>query len=286
MRSTRSEYQRGIASLHNLMDMLLVALIEVMPGADLARAGAYGWRGYVIRSYKNLASGHYFCQMHPSHPTVFQMEEYYNYGGFYYPWRVDFDLLHTDFFFCDVNRQKAILVDFYQAAVKEALEWQESEKRHSIVPTKLWAGQDYTTTTRLDYPKRLYTVSRDVVTALALQDKLLAQLIETIRAQAKLLNIPAPYIQYNTKGWNYCGFWMKLRTNEPEDVIPEGSFPYHFKIDLYKSPTLLRYISDEQELLLDLEKNYFFSLDDTNREKTLVDFVQPILRRIIQDTPV
>jgi hypothetical protein len=81
MRTTIVEYKRGITSLHNLMSMLHVALLEVMPSAELARTGAHGWRGYVIRSYKDLAYGHYYCQLYSRQPSVMLIEEYYNYSG-------------------------------------------------------------------------------------------------------------------------------------------------------------------------------------------------------------
>lgn len=280
MKATISDYKRGIASLHNLMDMLYVSLMEVMPSVKLARTGAYGWRGYNIRRYKNLACGHYFCQIYPSLPTVLLMEEFVNYDGMYYPWRVDFDLIHINFFGSDVNVQKALIVGFYQEAVREALEWQVSAKRQSIVPQKIWGGKKYTSTTQTIYPKKIYQVSREYITALELQDKLFALLAKVVAEQVVAIGMPKPYIKYNIIGWNYRGFWMKLRTNEPENVIPEGSFPYHFKIDLYDNPTLLRYIGNGEEKILDLAESYYFNLDDENQQKTLSEFLKPIIMQM------
>ena len=73
---------------------------------------------------------------------------------------------------------------------------------------------------------------------------------------------------------------MKLRTDEPEEVTPEGSFPYHFKIDLYDHPELLRYQGEGEEKVLDLAENYFFGLDEENQEATLTEFIKPIMGKI------
>lgn len=281
MKTTISEYKRGITSLHNLMDLLYVALLEVMPSAELARVGAYGWRGYVVRSYKNLAPGHFFCQMNNQSPTTLLMEEFCNFGGrMFYPWRVDIDLLQTNFFERDVDGQKAIIVDFYQEAVRNALEWQESAKRRTIVPEKIWNGKKYVTTPNIDYPKAVYRVSREYISAIVQQDNLLSLLREVIENRARALGMPKPFLKYNTVGWKYRGFWMKLRTSEPEDIEPEGSFPYHFKIDLYNHPEILRYQHDGEEKNFDLAENYFFNLDDENQKATVSDFIKPIMEKL------
>jgi len=73
---------------------------------------------------------------------------------------------------------------------------------------------------------------------------------------------------------------MKLRADEPEDVEPEGSFPYHFKIDLYDHEEYLRYQSEDEEKILDLAGTYFFNLDNENQRATLSDFIKPIMEQL------
>ena len=287
MKTTICEYQRGITALHNLMDMLLAALHDAMPSAELAKVGAHNWRGYVIRKYENLACGQYFCQMYPGAPTILVMEEFCNYGGrMFYPWRVDFDLLTRDFFARNADGQKALLAGFYKEAVKEALDWQNSSKRKSIVPKKIWDGRKYWDSTQLDYPKEITRVTPEYISALEQQENLFSKLKEVIIAQAKELGkelgMEEPYLVFSTKSWKYRGLWMKLREVGSCSAVPEGPFPYHFKIDLYERPEVLRFQDRKKwkEKSLDLEKEFFFGLDKENQLSVLKEFVGPILKNL------
>ena len=279
MRISASEYRLGIQSLHNLMDMLYTALVEVMPSADLARTGAHGWRGYQIRKYRDLAGGHFFCQIYLDEPNILLLEEFYNYGGFFYPWRIDNDLLQGDFFKVDAVRQKALLVRFIKEAVDQALQWQNSEKRSEIVPAKVLKGSDYDTETHLDLPETLRSVSCLYIEALHQQTNLLNLLWKQVSTLAPEVGLHKPYLKYNQSGWDYRGLWMKLRTTEPDDIIPEGSFPYKWKLE-YSDPTKLLFDGTETTYTLDLDKHYFFTLDPKNQTKTMQEFIKPILKEI------
>lgn len=277
MKTTIAEYRRGIASLHNLMNLLQTALVEVMPSAVLARTGAHGWRGFVIRSYQDLACGHYFCQINRSKPAVMILEEFYNYGGFHYPWKASFDLTTNDFFGASLGQQRSLLIEFYRAAVAQALEWQNSAERHAKVPEKIWNGKVYINSPRLAYPKVVYGVTNEYISALDQQDMLLASLIKNIEKLALQAGLRKPYFKYNQSGWNYRGLWMKLRLNEPDEVIPEGSFPYKLIFDLYDQPAWVRFLGNGQEIFLDLEEQNYFLLDEESQQKTVTDFITNIM---------
>ena len=264
-------------ALHNLTNLLHMVMLDVMPAAELARNGAHGWRGFEIRSYKNLACGHYYCQFNSRKPSVLMMEEFYSYGGFHYPWRVDIDLLKTDFFERPLSGQRELLVNFYQDALDQALEWQTSPERLAKVPEKLWAGRHFQNKAHLAYPITAERVSADYMTALALQDRLLELLKEVIAQQTIALAMSRPYLQYNSSGWKYRGLWMKLYKNEADAGIPEGPFPLHFKLDLFDHPAVLRCTGTKKELHLDLAKLNYFDLDKASQESLLAEFVQPAL---------
>lgn len=283
MKTTIAAYKSGVAALHNLMDMLHVTLVDVMPSVELARAGGYPWRGYVIRNYqKQLAYGHYFCQIYLSEPTVILMEEFYNYSGMYYPWRVNLDLLSTPFFASNKDGQKAILVDFYQEALREALEWQVSAKRRSILPEKMLMDQEYITNAHFELPTLTHRVSNEYVAATKQQESIISLLRKIIEKELINAGLKKPYFKTNINGWNYRGVWMKPRLSEPEDVIPEGSFPFKFKIDLYDHPEYLRFESGGLNQVLDLESCYYFTLDESNQNRTLKEFLNPIIRHMME----
>jgi hypothetical protein len=265
------------------MDMLYAALVEVMPSADLARTGADGWRGYQIRRYRDLAGGHFFCQIYTSEPQILLLEEFYNYGGFFYPWRLDHDLLEGDFFLKDAIGQKAHLVRFIRSAVDQALEWQNSKKRKEIVPAKLLMGKTYGTETHLELPDTLRQISKTYIAALQLQSSMLGHLQEQVETLAHDVGLRKPYLKFNQSGWDYRGLWMKLRTTEPDEVTPEGSFPFKWKIE-FSNPSKLLFEGLETTHLLDLEKHYFFTLDKKNQEKTLRNFIRPIMTEIKAST--
>lgn len=284
------------------MDLLQVALREVMPSVELAKTGAYSWRGFNIRKFENLASGHFFCQIYLGNPSVILMEEFINLGGsrMIYPWRAGIDLDDTDFFDKDVAGQKSILVNFYKDAVRQALEWQVSDKRRSIVPEKILKGREFEKSAHLDFPDEIHRVTHEYITSLEVQDDLFFSLTgikknkendeeNEINEKNKIRGIindlfkeaglKKPYIQYNISGWNYRGCWIKLRTNESINEIPEGSFPYMFKI-YYDHPELLRFQDDYQEKILDLAEIHFFNLNDKDKYSTLYDYIKPIVRHI------
>jgi hypothetical protein len=189
-------------------------------------------------------------------------------------------LLNTNFFEKDAIGQKSILVNFYLESIAQALKWQNSPKRHAVVPEKIWGGIEYQNSARLEHPKSLYQVSSEYILALGQQDKLLAQLVNVVGELAPRAGLSKPYLKYNHSGWKYRGLWMKLRMDEPEEEIPEGSFPYKFMIDLYNNPSLLRFIGAGKELILDLEEQYYFSLDEVNQKKSLELFIWTILKQI------
>ncbi len=281
MQSTIAAYKRGIVSLNNLMDMLHVALVEVMPSVELARSAGFGWRGYVIRNYLDqLAYGHYVCQLRTDQPTILLMKEFFINGDYFYPWLKPIDLFAKSFFDVNLEGQKSILVNFYTEALREALEWQVSSKRKSTVPEKMLMGQNYLNTAHFDYPKSINRVSNEYVTALGQQSAILSHVKKLVGEEITKAGFSTPYIIYNASGWKYRGIWIKLRTTEEEKEVPQGSFPFKFKIDLFRHPEHLRFESDELNKVLDLEERNYFDLDESNQEGTLREFLIPIIQHM------
>ena len=99
-------------------------------------------------------------------------------------------------------------------------------------------------------------------------------LIKTIKDELPKSGLKKPYFKHNINGWSYRGLWMKPRIDETEEEIPEGSFPFTFKIDLFEHPEYLRFESDEGTRVLDLETNYFFNLAEDHQRKTLEQFLE------------
>lgn len=71
-----------------------------------------------------------------------------------------------------------------------------------------------------------------------------------------------------------------MRTNEPENVKPEGSFPYMWKAKYFEDPTQLWFEGPEKDTFLDFDNHFYFTLEEENKQKTLLDFVLPIMSKI------
>jgi hypothetical protein len=124
------------------------------------------------------------------------------------------------------------------------------------------------------------TITYNMVEAVQAQTELFTRLIELVQGSAVPIFGKKVILQRNFwGGWNYRSVLLKIALADGSE--PEGSYPFNWKIDFHH-PTRLVFEDRGQDpakpvLTLDLAAEFYFGLDDDEKEKCLQNFVNQAL---------
>lgn len=169
-----SEYIKGMTAINHFYAMLYQALKEMFPGIELSKNGAYGWRGYQISNYMELAKNQYYFQIYTGDPSlakeldndylnrvnsmnlllqegyqdaspppgdIFEERFRIRSGNYYFPFNVSLDLYRCRFFHLDKTEQYKVIKYFIAGAVSQALVWQKSNAREVLTNPEFHHGK-------------------------------------------------------------------------------------------------------------------------------------------------
>jgi len=302
-------YVRGMGAINNFYAMLYAAMLEGMPGEKKIQPnGAYGWRGYQIDHYRNLAHGQYYCELYLGDPDSFiredgsinpftcrelvfqesyqdphpksvaQWEEKHGIepGMYSYPFRVSLDLYRSRFFLMEKDEQYEMLKAFVSSATQQAVIWQNSKARKAVTDPEFLNGTRHNRRNAIQdsYDK----VNHEFLFAWRMQDYLFNMLREQLDAFAKEAGLNILRLKQNDRPeqFRFRGLDLKF-----EGLFPGDRFDYRWAIyyedQEYKflgcSPT--ECTIDDRKLLqtYPLEKNTFFDLDEDQQKKELSKFI-------------
>lgn len=209
------------------------------------------------------------------------MEEAYfdTKGKYHRPFVLRLNLQESQFFLLDLDEQRAFLSKFIVQAARQALIWQESEGRKTLVAPDDLEGHKVQPNAR-SKPAELRQITCDYVISTPLQTKLLEMLRDAVSVAAESLSARFPdgvYLEPNDhwRNWEYRGYRMQARA--ADGSVPKGPFPYRWNI-YYDAPAVIWlefYDGEHAERIdrLDLQQVRFFDLDENEQQNVLEQFV-------------
>ena len=216
MNTLNPQYLPAMNALNDFYEMLYEAMQTAMPTALLSKSGAYVWRGYRIDQYQNLALNQYYCQLNPtgdSHILVFK-ESFYDESvpGHYRDVPMGtLNFSQEGFFSRDREGQLARLTEFISTCAREAVRWQDDERRLSVVPAQNRTGYEVRRHER--GPVGHYNkVTEDLLQAFPMQNRIFDLLNPAIIAACQQVCAVTPVLRANISvfNWGFRGFrmWM------------------------------------------------------------------------------
>jgi hypothetical protein len=304
-------YVRGMEAINNFYSMLYDAMLEGMPGEKrILPNGAYGWRGYQIDQYQNLARGQYYCQVYPGNPDQFlrgngtinsftcrelvfqeayedskhtpiderEQKHCIQTGNYYYPFQVSLDLYRSRFFLLNKEEQFAVLKTFVSCASDQALIWHRSNARLQVTNSNFLEGKEVNRKPPKSEP--FGKVNVEFLDIWGMQDDLFTTLKKILRENASKIigkDIRWLWPNANINNFDFRGYRLKF-----ENFLPGNRFDYlwaiYFKEPKYK---FLGCFTPEKRLIhnYNLEENAFFDLACEEQDKELMKFVTKCLKQ-------
>jgi hypothetical protein len=292
------KYTDGFKAINSFYAMLNKVLEEMMPPpAKFFENGAYGWRGYQITHFHDLAPNQYYCEIYPNvngltKQLVFQesykdpgcqpTDEYAIAEGikinqYCYPFQVSLDLYRARFFLMELNEQFALLRNFISYAAQQALLWQHSTLRAQSTSPEFLNGTDTIPDRRKGKDIEIHRVEMAFMEAWNTQHNLFQKL------KVALSPYQPPQALTESDWWrqnahvshfDFRGFFMKSGK-----LIPDA-FDIRWMI-YYTEPHLLQCRTSDERLIdqYDLVDNRFFDLPSDEQDKQLQIFSKICLNR-------
>jgi hypothetical protein len=270
-------YQVGMRGFNDFFEMLFDTTLMACRGIALSNTAAYGWRGFRIDHYKDLAFSQYFLYIYTQNPNLLLLLEEYNDGRYHYPWQAHpvFDLKLNGFYQMTKIQQKNVLVDFIAQAVNQALEWQGSDQRRELLPARFLHGHE---TSSNNLPMRAIYEKIPPETSLStiLQNQLFEALSQIIRSEVQARLGRQVVLEPNTNwfNWEFRGLRMKICAEDGS--VPAGPFPHTWRI-YYRQPAAIRFESHRGEHTLAMDNGGFFFLNAKHQSEWLTWFVRQSL---------
>ena len=306
--SKTQQYIKGMTGINHFYAMLYQALKEMFPGIELSKNGAYGWRGYQISKYMELAKNKYYCQLNLDSPQLDKVldpdylpqdvskflvfEEGYQdaapppgdifeerlkirSGSYYYPFKVSLDLYRCRFFHLDKSEQYKMIKYFIAGAVNQALVWQKSKARIALTNPKYLEGTFALPrhAEKQDYDQ----VPLEFLIAWHQQDYFFNLLNRVLVARTPwVIGRDVEWIKPNASpsNFDFRGLRQKLKSEKESD---SADFLWAIYFD---HPDSLECRTMEEKQLIrsySLTAHSFFDLEKAEQEKQLADFVQESL---------
>jgi len=298
MENTKTEqYERGMQAINNFYSMLYKAMKEALPTAQFSRNGAYGWRGYQINQYEDLAPNQYYCEIYPSNtgitkdlrfqesyknPTYIPTDKYeaelgIKSGRYCYPFQISLDLYRARFFMMDVDEQFSLLENFVKYGAEQGLLWQHSTARTQRTDPKFLKGSQVSSRRENIKLVELQQVGFEFMEAWKTQHDLFIRLIAALTPY-KPINVitEKEWIRMNAhpRHFNFRGLFMN------SGKLLSGEFDIRWLI-YFEKPELLRCFTSQMELIddLNLVNNDYFDLPENQKDKELTSFIKKCLDR-------
>ena len=283
MTTQTSNYLAAMQALNDFYGMLYDAMQTALPGATISTIGAYGWRGYRIDKYENLATCQFYCQVYPHDPKTLLFKESYEYKGHYQnPFFQCVDLVGTNFFTKSREDQFAFVLDFVTNASKAAVKWMDSEDRSAKVPTEFQKGADLYHVNRGAIPL-FNQVPSIYLEGFPTQDRLFGLLLQAIDRVSQQLYPQGIDLKPNAhwSQWHYRGWRMKVKGSSGKK--PGGPTPRIWLIDFHNPSEIIYQMYDGKDYRV---KNRFTLAPDfladteEHQNERLTEFVKHSLATV------
>jgi hypothetical protein len=291
MTQISSRYLSGMREFHAFHELLYACLRKSLPEATLSKSGAYRWRGYRIDAYETLARGHYYFLTYPDDPKHLLLEEaYFDSRSVYHrPFVLRLNLQDARLFLLDLAEQRSFLSEFIVRASRQALIWQASRGRTTVVAPDMLDGREVHQYARMR-PTELRQINKDYLVSTKLQTRLFEMLKGAIQSATK--HMPAPlsngvYFEANAHPHNWAYRGQRMKPKKADGSVPQGPFPCRWNI-YYDTPGVIcleKYdgIHAKPFDRLDLVQVGFFDLGESEQQKVLERFALQALGRMGQE---
>jgi hypothetical protein len=214
----------------------------------------------------------------PSHKPIDKYEKVFaiKTGNFYYPFRVSLNLYQSRFFIMNTTEQFMMLKNFVSYASQQALIWNQSEARTRVTNPEYLRGKN---SEYQPVEKKFFDhVSMDFLFVWQQQDTLF-DLLEILLWEhvPTILKKEIEWIRKNANIFNFDfrGLRLKFKHGTNEDA---ADFLWAVYFD--KPEILGCFTMDDKKVIntLNLKDNNFFDLNEEDKAKKLVGFIQKSLK--------
>jgi hypothetical protein len=274
-----ASYVSGMKAFSAFFEMLYDCLQELLPTAVLSKSGAYVWRGYRIDAYETLAKCHYYFLVYCGDPKHLILEEAYWDSRHRYcrPFMLRLNLQDSRLFLLDMAEQRAFLSEFIRRAAQQALIWQESSGRATVVTPDRLEGREIASNPRSEPPEPRQ-IGEDYLVSTPLQNRLFGMLKDAVSdAAADLPGLSHGVdFKFNASWYNWDFRGQAMKAFASDGFLPEGPYPFRWNI-YYDTPaviTLESYDGKRTERIdhLDLQNSGFFDLEEAEQREALKRF--------------
>lgn len=295
MSTQTDRYMNSAKAFNNFFSMLHHAMLESMPNIEISGSGAWGWRGYRVDSFKDLARGLFYCQIYAYDPNILIFKESYNYppyhpidprdteygiksGDYYHPFWITLNLFQLRFFYFTEVEQFELLRNFVSYAALQAGLWQKSElrARPEITSKEYLLGNNKISPNPLSHPNGFQQVPIDYLDLLPLQESLFGKL-ESVLESILGKNIKWFLPNAAWQNWGFRGYRLNISGGDSADYVWEIYYKEPEKLNCYLYGNGKRKL----EGYLDICTTEYFDQNDEQKEKTLRKFVSSTLGQVI-----
>jgi hypothetical protein len=280
-----SSYLVGMIGFNDFFELLFDAIQRACPGILLSNTAAFGWRGFRIDHYRELASNQYFCHVHTDNPKILRFEEVYNDGRYRYPWNEfpQLDLELNGFFNLPRNDQRNLLVEFIFLAMEHALQWQESSERKNRVNSSYFHGHEAPSNPS---PMRVIfnKIPIEFIQSTPTQNQIFIALQEIIHTEILNRLNREVILEVNTNWFNWEFRGLRMKICDELGLKPPGPTPYLWRI-YYRKPAVICFKMENRSHEMSLGEGGFFSLSIEQQYECFILFVRQALD-LISPNPV
>jgi hypothetical protein len=255
------------------------------PEILLSTSSAFGWRGYRIDKYNNLADSQYYFQIDYGNSHILLFQECYRIDfQYFYPFRLEINLKDVRFFYLNQQEQVAFLRNFIKYALAEGALWQNSDYRKSVVHVEFLLGKETSSNTK-DSAQNFGQVSEKYLFVAPMQESIFSMLGNSIDRMTQVVLSRTNTKEFNThwRNWSFRGYKMKI--NEPNGAEPAGRFKYVWRI-YFDNPTFICFElydgRDTHTLYPPLHMNdEFLNLPENEQQNAIDGFVKKSLESLL-----
>ena len=272
-----TSYLIGMKGFNDFFEVLFDSILKSCRGIELSNTAAFGWRGFRIDKYMNLARCQYYFQINTNCPRELILHEVYNDGRYRYPWKDHpvFDLELNGFFNFSKANQRDLLVEFTALAVQQAMVWQNSEARKVQVPADFFYG-NVTLTNYVQMRVIFEKIPPEFVSATVTQNQIFTSLKDAILFEVSARMGRQAILEPNTSWFNWDFRGLRMKICDQDGIKPSGPTPFVWRI-YYRQPAVIRFESEYGQREMNLEDEAFLTLQQEQQSEWLGRFVRNAL---------
>ena len=272
-----SSYVTGMIGFNDLFEMLFDSLLRSCRGITLSNMACFGWRGFRIDQYQDLARNQFTFQIETTHPKILTLKEAYHDVRYHYPWdeHPQFDLELNGFFEKTKKEQRELLVEFTFQAIEQANEWQRSDLRKTRIPAQYLDGRSassYNLQVRAIYEQ----IPPETLQSVLIQNQIFLTLDEAIRGEVQARMDRKVELEPNTSWYNWDFRGLRMKICDPDGLTPPGPYQYFWRI-YYRQPAIIRFETENWQWIMSLDDVEFVTLNLKQQTEWLILFVRQAL---------